>query len=210
MLVMAKAPVPGRVKTRLCPPCDPVEAAGLAEAALADTLEAVAWCGASRRLLALDGQPGDWLPPGFTVFRQSGSSFGERLARAWARAGGPGLQIGMDTPQVTGPLLDGLLGRMACGSRSTLLGPAEDGGWWALGLPVADPEVFRGVPMSTGTTGARQRRRLQELGYAVEEVETLRDVDSIEDARAVAAVAPESRFAAALQGLRLESGAGRA
>ena len=70
VLVMAKSPVPGRVKTRLCPPCTPAEAAALAEAALADTLEAVAACGAGRRILALDGAPGPWLPAGFEVVAQ--------------------------------------------------------------------------------------------------------------------------------------------
>src|SRR5690606_23084798 len=64
LLVMAKAPVAGRVKTRLVPPLSAAEAAAVAEAALADTLEAVAACGAERRVLALDGEPGPWLPEG--------------------------------------------------------------------------------------------------------------------------------------------------
>ena len=67
VLVMAKAPVPGRVKTRLCPPCTPDEAAAITEAALADTLAAVARCGAGRRIIALDGAPGPWLPARFEV-----------------------------------------------------------------------------------------------------------------------------------------------
>lgn len=96
---MAKAPVRGRVKTRLCPPYTPEEAARLAEAALADTLDAVAGCGVSRRILALDGEPGSWLPAGFEVVRQAAGAFDERLAAAWDAARGPGVQIGMDTPQ---------------------------------------------------------------------------------------------------------------
>ena len=206
LLVMAKEPVPGRVKTRLCPPCDPGQAARLAEASLADTLAAVQACGAGRRLLALDGRPGEWLPPGFTVFPQIGSSFPERLARAWQRAGGPGVQIGMDTPQVTAALLDAALGRLDTGGRHALLGPARDGGWWALGLSVPDADVFRGVPMSTPATGARQRGRLVERGYRVAELETLRDVDVIEDALAVADAAPGTRFARAVRHLQLASG----
>src|SRR4051812_23023435 len=115
LLVMAKAPVPGRVKTRLCPPCDPVQAAAIAEAALADTLDAVAGCGVERRLLALDGEPGDWLPAGFEVVPQVGASFAARLAAAWTEVDGPGLQIGMDTPQVAATSLDAGLDRVASG-----------------------------------------------------------------------------------------------
>jgi glycosyltransferase A (GT-A) superfamily protein (DUF2064 family) len=112
VLVMAKEPVAGQVKTRLCPPCTYEQAAEIAAAALADTLDAVAACGATRRILALDGRPGPWLPAGFEVVAQEGRAFGERLAHAWARAGGPGLQIGMDTPQVTGAELDDALGAL--------------------------------------------------------------------------------------------------
>src|SRR6516165_4192357 len=63
-VVIAKEPVPGRVKTRLTPPFTPAEAALLAEAALADTLAAVAASPVSRHVLALDGARGDWLPAG--------------------------------------------------------------------------------------------------------------------------------------------------
>ncbi|HEX4865631.1 MAG TPA: DUF2064 domain-containing protein, partial [Acidimicrobiales bacterium] len=109
LLVMAKAPVPGKVKTRLCPPLTPSEAAEVAAAALADTLEAVAGCRADRKILALDGSPGDWIPAGFEVVPQRGDTFNDRLAAAWKHANGPGLQIGMDTPQVTSELLDSCL-----------------------------------------------------------------------------------------------------
>ena len=70
LLVLAKEPIPGRVKTRLCPPCTPAEAARLAAACLADTLEAACAAGADRVLVALDGRPGDWLPPGVRVVGQ--------------------------------------------------------------------------------------------------------------------------------------------
>ncbi len=203
VLVMAKAPEPGRVKTRLCPPCDPVEAAMLAEAALADTCEAVARSGAGRRVVALDGRPGDWLPPGFEVIAQRGRGLDERLANAWVDTGGPGVQIGMDTPQVTSAALDEALDLLQVPSTTALLGRALDGGWWAIGLDRADPRVFVGVPMSVPHTGSAQRRRLRALGHRVAELPPMRDVDRIDDAVAVSRVAPVSRFAAAL---RLVSG----
>ena len=197
VLVMAKEPVPGRVKTRLCPPCTAAQAAVLAEAALADTLEAVARCGADRRLLALDGRPGPWLPAGFEVFPQRGRRLDERLAAAWDDAGGSGLQIGMDTPQVTARLLDDCLQRLAARGATAVLGLAEDGGWWALGLRRPDPAVFLGVPMSTPLTGSAQERRLRDLGHDPVQLPRLRDVDYMDDAVAVADDAPGTRFAAA-------------
>ncbi len=183
VLVLAKSPVAGRVKTRLCPPLTPQEAAAVAEAALADTLDAVVACAAGRRILALDGAPGPWLPPGFEVVPQVEGPFDRRLAAAWAAAGGPGVQIGMDTPQVTAGLLDDALETLD--TTSAALGLAEDGGWWAIGLRRADARVFLDVPMSTRRTGAAQLTRLHRLGLDVTTLPTLVDLDTIADLPAV-------------------------
>jgi glycosyltransferase A (GT-A) superfamily protein (DUF2064 family) len=196
LLVLAKAPVPGRVKTRLSPPLTTVEAAVVAEAALADTFEAVAGCGADRLIVALDGEPGPWLPEGFEVVPQVPGSFNERLAAAWAFAGGPGLQIGMDTPQVTPAQL--AAGVRALDGAAGVLGMANDGGYWGIGLQAPDPAVFAGVPMSDDRTGMLQLRRMRALGCEPARLGVLRDVDLIADARAVAALAPQTRFAATL------------
>jgi glycosyltransferase A (GT-A) superfamily protein (DUF2064 family) len=193
LLVIAKEPRPGRVKTRLSPPFTPEEAAQLAEAALADTLHAVAAAPACRRVLVLDGAPGPWLPPGFEVLPQCAGGLDERLADAFAHCRGPALLIGMDTPQVTPELLT-----VDFADCDAYLGPAEDGGFWALGLAEPDPALLRGVPMSTPTTGAVQRERLAGAGLRVCELPRLRDVDVAADARAVAALAPHGRFAARL------------
>ena len=185
VLVMAKAPIAGRVKTRLCPPCTPQEAAALAEAALADTLDAVASCGAGRRILALDGAPGRWLPPGFDVIPQVEGPFDRRLAAAWGSAAGAGVQIGMDTPQVTAGLLDDALASLE--ETGAALGLAVDGGWWAIGLRRPDRRVFTGIPMSTAGTGAAQDRRLRDLGLSVTALPTLVDLDTADDLPAVTA-----------------------
>src|SRR5205807_5507305 len=91
IIVLAKAPVPGRVKTRLCPPCDPAQAARLAEAALVDTLRAVAAPRWDRRVLVLDGTPGPWLPGRFEVLPQRGDGLDERLAHAFTDVGAGGV-----------------------------------------------------------------------------------------------------------------------
>lgn len=199
LLVIAKEPVPGRVKTRLTPRYTPHQAAALAEAALTDTLHAVLRTRARRRVLVLDGRPGPWLPPGFDVLPQGAGGLDERLAAAFAaHAGGPTLLVGMDTPQLTPELLGPAVGAQAWRECDAWFGPAADGGFWALGLAEPDPELLRGVPMSTGHTGAAQRRRLTDAGLRVRDLPVLRDVDTASDAVEVAARVPGSRFAARL------------
>jgi uncharacterized protein len=204
LVVIAKAPVAGRSKTRLCPPCTPAEAAMLAEAALGDTLAAVAATPARRRLLALDGEPGGWLPPCFEVVPQRGRGLGERLAAALVDADGPALVVGMDTPQLTPALLALAATRLCKPGVDAVLGPAVDGGYWTLGLRRPDPRALEGVPMSSPATFAAQRRRLGELGLRMARLPTLRDVDTAADARAVARSCPGSRFASTLAVLGLE------
>ncbi|MEU3312092.1 DUF2064 domain-containing protein [Streptomyces sp. NPDC006656] len=193
LLVIAKAPVPGRVKTRLTPPFSPRQAADLAEAALADTLAAVAATPADRHVLVLDGAPGPWLPPGFEVLPQRGRGLDERLAAAFADCAGPALLIGMDTPQVTPALLAPAL---VFDAFDAWFGPAADGGFWALGLAGPDPALLLGVPMSVPGTGAAQHERLRRAGLRTGLLPRLRDVDTAADAAEVAALAPAGRFAA--------------
>lgn len=203
VVVMAKSPRPGRVKTRLAPTLTPQQSADVATACLRDTLAAVVAAPARRRLLCLDGPAGAWVPPGLDVVPQCGGDLSERLGGALDGLRGPVLLIGMDTPQVTPSLLDvaGLLDR-----HDALLGPAEDGGFWALGLRRPDGSLVRGVPMSTSSTGTAQRDRLEAAGLHVGELPTLRDVDTVQDLLAVAALAPSSRVAAVVRALPVLAG----
>jgi uncharacterized protein len=202
LVVIAKSPEPGRSKTRLCPPCSPEQAAILAEAALRDTLAAVAAAPARRHVLALDGEPGPWLPQGFDVVEQRGHGLGERLGHALEEAGGPALVVGMDTPQLSPALLAHAARALHRPGTEAVLGPALDGGYWTIGLREPDPAVFEGVPMSSDRTCTAQRQRLADLGLRVAWLPWLRDVDTIEDARAVARACPGSAFAAALDAQR--------
>jgi rSAM/selenodomain-associated transferase 1 len=204
LAVIAKAPVAGRSKTRLCPPCSPEQAAALAAAALADTLAAIAATPVRRRVVVLDGEPGPWIGPGFEIIPQRGGGLAERLAAAFADLGGPALVVGMDTPQLTPRLLSHALDGLAL--ADAVLGPAPDGGYWAIGLRRADSRVFAGVPMSDPATLAVQRARLRALGLTTRGLPALRDVDDIADAQSVAALAPRTRFARALAALGLHVG----
>ena len=203
VIVIAKQPVPGRVKTRLTPPFSPRQAARLAAAALADTLAAAAQVPAVRHVLALEGTAGDWLPPGFDVIAQHGRGLDERLAAAFGQAYAqlpvPMVLIGMDTPQVTRRALEAAIRPLATGAADAVFGPAADGGFWLLGLRRPDPALLLGVPMSAADTGEAQLARLNGAGLRVRQLPLLTDVDDAATARAVAAQIPRSRFAAALR-----------
>ncbi|MCW3036397.1 MAG: hypothetical protein JWM17_1709 [Actinobacteria bacterium] len=198
LIVIAKAPIPGLSKTRLCPPCTPAQAAAVAEAALADTLLAVKGVAGVRPVLALDGTPGRWLPRGIDLIPQRGGGLDQRLAGAFDDCGGPALLIGMDTPQVTPALLGSCVDALLAPGIGAVLGPAVDGGWWAAGLRRPMASAFLGVPMSTGHTCDVQRRRLAGLGLHVAELPALSDVDLWEDALSVASGAAGGRFAVAV------------
>jgi uncharacterized protein len=197
VIVLAKEPVPGRAKTRLCPPCSPQQAATVAAAALADTLDAVDRTTTPRRVLAFDGTPPAWIPDGFEVIPQRAGNHAERIAGAFTDAGPPALLIGMDTPQVSAPVLDQCLDRLEAGSDA-VLGLAADGGWWALGLHNDCGDLIRSVPTSTPTTGIDQLAALRGAGLAVGDLLELRDVDTWPDALEVSRLCPGSRFARAV------------
>jgi rSAM/selenodomain-associated transferase 1 len=197
LIVIAKAPAPGRSKTRLSPPLTLEDAAMLAEASLRDTMASVAATPAARRVVALDGAPGPWLPAGFEVLPQRGDGLAARLAAAFEDVGGPALLVGMDTPQLQPVLLRHALAKLD--GADAVLGPALDGGYWAIGLREPRRDLFTGVPMSSPDTCRVQFARLLARGLSVALLPELRDVDYFDDACAVAEQAPASQFASALR-----------
>ena len=172
----------------------------LAEAALVDTLEAGASASFARHTLALDDQraaPGALraeLPARFEVSAQRGRGLDERIAAAfddaYASLAVPVVLIGMDTPQVTPGLLETVAQPLAAGEADAVFGPAEDGGFWLLGLRRPDPGLILGVPMSADHTGRVQLDRLRDAGLRVRQVPELLDVDTAEDAERVACAGP--------------------
>ena len=208
-LVVAKAPVPGLAKTRLAATLGDDAAADIAAAALLDTLDAVAAADFSTRIVALTGDLAEAARrdelaaalASYTVVGQRGDGFAERLVHAHEDAAGqPVFQIGMDTPQLTPELLTASATALADSSGGSVLGMAEDGGWWGLGI--GDPALARGlldVPMSTPDTGAKTMAALERLGARIHLLPVLRDVDHASDLHPVAdACASGSRFRAAV------------
>lgn len=213
VVVLAKSPVPGRVKTRLCPPATPEQAADIAAAALVDTLTAAAAVPRAQVVVALAGALSDAARAtdvaaalaGHHVVAQRGVALGARIAAAHADVatllpGRASLQVGMDTPQIDAPLLARCAGLL--GSADAVLGPAADGGWWLLGL--RDPraaELIAHVPTSRPDTGAATLAALRAGGLRVARAPELSDVDTVADAHDVAALAPHTAFAAAVRRL---------
>lgn len=208
-LVVAKAPVPGLAKTRLAATLGNDAAADIAAAALLDTLDAVSDTEFDTRIVAMTGDltkasRRDELEAALASYRvvpQRGDGFAERLVHAHEDASGdPVFQIGMDTPQVHPRLLTASAEPLTRAGQS-VLGMAEDGGWWAVGLPSpALATSFLDVPMSTPETGARTLEALRSLGADIETLAILRDVDHESDLLAVSAQCPSnSRFRAAVE-----------
>jgi glycosyltransferase A (GT-A) superfamily protein (DUF2064 family) len=199
LLVIAKAPVPGRVKGGLCPPCTPRQAAAVAAGALLDTLRCGQHTAVARRTIVLSGR---YAPPaGWYTVSQRGDDLGERVAHGFADTALPGiasLLIGMHTPQVTPALLGAVHAGLA--TADAVLGPAEDGGWWALAL--RDPYqawALRAVPMSTPDAGELTADALRGRGLRVRLGPTLRDVDTPADAQHIAAQCRPGAFADAVR-----------
>lgn len=204
-LVVAKAPEPGRAKTRLAATVGDRVAAEIAAAALLDTLDAVAAAPVAGRVVALTGELDAAARAAeirrrleaFTVIPQRGEDFADRLANAHADAdtGDPVLQIGMDTPQVTAGLLTDCARRLL--DAPAVLGLAHDGGWWVLGVGAPTmADCLRTVPMSRADTGELTLKALRANGIDVRLVQPLADIDVVDDVEAVrAACGPGSRFA---------------
>ncbi|PZE73877.1 DUF2064 domain-containing protein [Curtobacterium sp. MCBD17_019] len=202
VVLICKECVPGRVKTRLTPALSPVEAARVAAASLDDTIAAVLAMPAERRVLLFDGEHVPAAAAPFDVLHQVRGDLDERLAAMFDTVEGPTLLVGMDTPQLTSAHVAPVFVRGTDGQEGAdhdaWFGPAADGGFWGLWLREPRGDLVRGVPMSRDDTGAVQLDRLRAAGLRVGLLDELLDVDTIADADAVATLAPESRFAAAL------------
>ncbi len=195
LTIIAKQPIAGSVKTRLCPPCTPAQAADIAAAALADTLDAVDALvqRTDTRVepaLLFDGNPDGWARPGYRIVEQCNGGLGDRLAHGFDVLG-PGIIVGMESSTAIVGLLRGLA---ALRQGTDVLGLAVDGGYWAIGLTGADPAVFAGVPMSTSRTGIAQLKQMHRLGRPVHLMALSHDLDTIADVRIAAREQPHTRL----------------
>ena len=196
LAVIAKSPAPGLVKTRLCPPCRPEEAAAIALALLADAIAVACDVPGCRPVLLLDGDAATLplqLPVPLTVFAQRGSGLDERLELAFLDLPSPAVVIAADSDIEAADVVP-LVAALATGAADAVLGPAIDGGFWAIGLGAPSHGCVRGVPMGRSHTGAAQLARLRWLGMRVHLGAVRRDVDTFDDVIAAAARRPLSEL----------------
>lgn len=191
LAVFVKAPVPGAVKSRLTPVLSPEEAAGLYRAFVGDSLDTVAqWAELSPSHRPFLAYAGHWRHPdprwtGFAgpVFPQTEGDLGARLADAFARLFESGAHaatvIGSDAPEIG---VDRLVEAFqALEEQDAVLGPAADGGYYLLGLRRPAPELFVGIPWSTGEVLSETIARMDRLGLRHKRLEALADIDTPED-----------------------------
>jgi rSAM/selenodomain-associated transferase 1 len=204
VLIVAKAPAPGRAKTRLVPPLTPDQAAALQTALLLDTLDSCRAQAGDVRLLvpsAADEACLAALSPGTPIERQQGRGLADalRLGLDHGTRDGPTALVSSDIPGVPPGSLEAAF--RALGSADIVLGPATDGGYWLIAAAAPHAAPFAHIPWSTPATLAVTLRRCQDAGLRVHLLHAWRDVDTAADLAALrdeAALAQAPRTRAAL------------
>lgn len=189
IIVFAKAPVAGQVKTRLCPPLTPDEAASLHGSLVLDILERCQSLKGYDRILA--GTPSPHHPFframearfKIPVWDQIGDDLGTRMASAFKQALGSPYRsvvvIGTDIPGINGPLLTTAVEGLQ--DHDVVVGPTMDGGYYLIGLRSPVPDLFEGIPWSTDQVYALTEQKIKMLGLSLKILPKLRDLDTVED-----------------------------
>lgn len=192
LIVFAKRPAPGSVKTRLCPPFTPEQASAFYACMLEDVLEAMARAGPplglALRLMIHPAEavarPGVPVPAGFTVVGQQGPGLAERMEQAFATASGEGfgpiLVRGSDSPALDGSVLEAALA--ALDRVDLVLCPDRDGGYNLVGLRGPAPGIFDHA-MSTDSVLKDTLARADALGVRHAVLPAGFDIDTVDDLR---------------------------
>lgn len=190
LIVFAKRPAPGRVKTRLSPPLSPEEAAGLYRCMLLDILaKAATLAGVEKHVYY---EPDEAAAAFFaetapTMARapQEGNDLGERMANAFAElfAAGYGRVaiIGTDLPDLPMGYIEEAFRRLESGEIDAVFGPSEDGGYYLLAMRELRGELFRDVPWSSGEVLEKSLAMAEAAGVRVSLLPVWHDVDTADD-----------------------------
>lgn len=189
VIIFAKAPVAGRVKTRLCPPLTPDEAASLHGSLVLDMLERCQSLKEYDRILA--ASPSSHHPFfraiearfKIPVWDQQGDNLGARMTSIFKKGlGSPyrsAVVIGTDIPGISGSLLN--LAVKSLHDHDVVLGPTVDGGYYLIGLRSFVPDLFENIPWSTNQVYALTEQKIKALGLSLKILPVLRDLDTVED-----------------------------
>lgn len=189
VIVFVKAPRPGWVKTRLAADLDPEAAAAIHRVLVGRTVARLGRLPDVELRFAPDDAGAEikpWLRPGWRLAGQGTGDLGERLERATSAALTEGSRgavvIGTDCPALEPEDLDEATAGLE--QHDVVLGPAEDGGYWLIGLRAPQPALFRGIPWSTAEVFERTCDRARDAGLSMRSLRRLRDVDTLHDWRA--------------------------
>ena len=189
LILFAKQPRPGAVKTRLQPPLSPRQAASVAAILIRLSLARAMRCWPGTCVLALaplvpDDPLSLWAHGhDISLVAQGDGDLGERMARALAGAGGPAVIMGCDVPHCSEQILHQAHSRLAAGEY--VLGPSFDGGYYLIGMPRSRPELLQGISWGTARVAAQTRARAAAGGLCLHELPTLRDIDEWSDVMAL-------------------------
>lgn len=193
LVVMAKAPRPGRVKTRLSPPLAPEDAAALYRCFLKDRLREVDACrGIGRAVAFAPKSEREFFhraaPAGFEIFSQEGEGLSERVsgvfARMFARRCGAVVVTDSDSPDLPAAIMEESFRALADGA-DVVFGPCVDGGYYLVGMKKEVPGFFDDIPWSTSRVLEESRGRASRLGLSTALLEPWQDVDTLEDLRSL-------------------------
>lgn len=184
LIIFAKVPVAGQVKTRLVPPLSGEEAAKLYEAFLKDTLELAKSLEGVRVVLAVQGGP---LAPALLAqcqehFEQVGQNLGEKMAHAFEKAlkdAKDVVIIGSDTPHLPQRTISQAF--RALDHQDLVLGPAEDGGYYLIGLSKPAPRLFDSISWSTPSVFKDTMAQAEKLDLPTALLHPLYDIDTSAD-----------------------------
>jgi len=189
IIVFAKAPVAGQVKTRLCPPLTPDEAASLHGSLVLDLLERCQSLKECDRILA--GAPTPEHPFfgamktrfKIPVWDQVGHDLGARMAHTFQSSLGSPYHsvviVGTDIPGITVQLISTAFKSLQ--DHDVVVGPTVDGGYYLIGLRSPVPELFENIPWSTDSVFALTQEKITALGLSLKILPMLRDLDTVED-----------------------------
>ena len=188
--IMAKAPEPGQVKTRLCPPLSHSEAAQLYQCFLRDKIAQVNTLPRAAPVVSYSPDESkpvfrDLTPPHFILLPQHGDDLGARILFTFDQLFQQGYTqvtvIDSDTPTLPTAYLEQALALIAARQNDVVLGPTEDGGYYLIGLRQSYHELFERMPWSTSQVFPETRRRSEQAGLTVACTESWYDVDTPED-----------------------------
>jgi rSAM/selenodomain-associated transferase 1 len=190
LVVVAKEPVPGKVKTRFIPQLSPAEAAGLYRCSLHDRITEISALNGVDRAIAYTPEDArdtftELSLDGFELFTQRGKGLGQRLNNIFQDNLARGYQavsiVDSDSPDLPKSIINESFGLLLSKQAEVVLGPCHDGGYYLVGLRKPYPELFKNIPWSTKNVLSTTLEKAGKMGLNVKLLSSWNDLDTFED-----------------------------